>query len=80
MNCDVKSGNSIDMTMIGHIQQIDCWKQNLDAVFERLSLKYDITDNFAINVMGRYMRASIREAMMVLAAATFGNLSLIYKF
>ena len=30
MNRDVKSGNSIDMTMIGHIQQIDCWKQNLD--------------------------------------------------
>ena len=79
MNRDVKSGNSIDMTMIGHKQQVDSWTQNLDAVFARLSLKYDITDKFAINAMGSYMKAK-HQGSDDGTSGGYGNLSLIYKF
>ena len=79
MNRDVKSGNSVDVTMIGHKQEVDSWSQNLDAVFARLSLKYDITDKFAVSAMGSYMKAK-HQGSDDGTSGGYGNLSLIYKF
>jgi hypothetical protein len=75
LNRNVESGDTVDVTMIGDTHSVQSFAQSLSAGFAKANVRWDVSDKFAFNLAGTYMKGS-RSGN----DGGNGSISLLYKF